>query len=112
MGKDCRHPCKSLVKKKHEFSGRAQESALFVRSGSTAAHMCLSAGGSCTSQNRTSICSLRLRRAVTEDWVGVLCQSRNNSERASGVWSPSHSRQRAGPGSLRIEWSWCLSFPV
>jgi len=30
-------------------------------------------------QNRTSICCLGLRRAVTDDWVCVLCQSRNNS---------------------------------
>jgi len=29
--------------------------------------------------------------AVAEDWVCVLCQSRNNSWWASGVWTPSHS---------------------
>jgi len=42
-------------------------------------------------QNQTSICSLELRRAVAEDWVCVLCQSRNNSWWASGEWTPSHS---------------------
>jgi len=48
------------------------------------------------SQNRTSIRRLRSRRTVTENWVSVLRQSWNNSERASGVWSPSLSRQPAG----------------
>jgi hypothetical protein len=37
------------------------------------------------SQNRTSICCLKLRRAIPEDSVCVLCQSRNNSGGASGV---------------------------
>jgi len=60
--------------------------------------------GSCYSQNHTSICCLGLRRAFAEDWVCVLCQSRNNSWWASGVWSPSHSGLLAGPGSLRTEW--------
>jgi hypothetical protein len=62
-----RHPCKSLSTEKHESSVRALESALLVRSGAVAAHVCLSAVGSCTRQNRTSICCLRLRRAVAED---------------------------------------------
>jgi hypothetical protein len=62
-----RHPCKSLSTEKHEFPVRALESALLVRSGAAAAHVCLSADGSCTLQNRTSICCLRLRRAIAED---------------------------------------------
>ncbi|HEX4310499.1 MAG TPA: hypothetical protein VHZ25_10765, partial [Acidobacteriaceae bacterium] len=45
-----RHPCKSLSTEKHESSVRAVESALLVRSGSIAAHVCLSAVGSCTLQ--------------------------------------------------------------
>jgi hypothetical protein len=36
-----------LSRKKHEVSGRALESALLVRSGTAAAHVCLSAEGSC-----------------------------------------------------------------
>ena len=31
------------------------------------AHVCLSAGGPCSPQDRTSICCLKLRRAITED---------------------------------------------
>jgi hypothetical protein len=62
-----RHPCKSLSTEKHEFPVRALESALLVRSGAAAAHVCLSADGSCTLQNRTSICCLRLQGAVAED---------------------------------------------
>jgi hypothetical protein len=58
-----RHPCKSLSTEKHELSVRALESALLIRSGAAAAHVCLSAGGSCTLQNRTSICCLRLRKS-------------------------------------------------
>jgi hypothetical protein len=57
----CRHPCKSLSREKHESSVRALESALLVRSGAAAAHVRLSAVGSCTLQNRTSICCLGLR---------------------------------------------------
>jgi len=45
----------------------------------------LSADGSCSEQNQTSMCCLGLGGAVAEDWVGVRCQSRNNSERASEV---------------------------
>jgi len=59
-------------------------------------------------QNHTSICGLELRRVVAEDWACVLCQSRNNSWWASGVWPPSPSGLLAGPGSLRTEWSWCF----
>jgi hypothetical protein len=58
-----RHPCKSLSREKHESSVRALESALLVRSGAAPAHVCLSAGGSCILQNRTSICCLRLRKS-------------------------------------------------
>jgi hypothetical protein len=65
---DCRHPCKSFVKRKREFSTRAPESAHFVESGPSAAQQRLTASGSCVAlQNRTSICSLRLRRVRTDD---------------------------------------------
>jgi len=40
---------------------------------------------SCLAQNQTSICSLGLQRALTEDWVCVRCQSRNDFEESSGV---------------------------
>jgi hypothetical protein len=43
----CRHPCKSLSSEKHEFSGRAPESARCIDRESFAAHECLSAGGPC-----------------------------------------------------------------
>jgi hypothetical protein len=46
-----RHPCKSLSTEKHELSVRALESALLIRSGAAAAHVCL------------SICCLRLRKS-------------------------------------------------
>src|ERR1700733_15673870 len=68
---------------------------------STVTQLCLSACGSCSPQNRTSICCLRLRRVRTEDRVCVLCQSRNKPMGASGVasvaqpvicgtWQPAH----------------------
>jgi hypothetical protein len=61
-------PCKSSVKRKREISRRATRARTSYRSGSSVAQQRLSAGGSCVAlQNRTSICSLRLRRVRTED---------------------------------------------
>ncbi|MCU1224853.1 MAG: hypothetical protein JWQ42_2946 [Edaphobacter sp.] len=68
---------------------------------SVVAQYCLSAYGSCSPQNQTSICCLRLRRIRTEDRVCVLCQPRNKPMGASGVasvaqpvtseaWQPAH----------------------
>ena len=98
---DNRHPCKSKSRKKHKIAGRAGESAHFDWSGDSPAHVCLTAGGPCIPQDRTSICCLELQRAVADDRVCVLCQSRNNPKGASEVafvaqpvncrtWQPAH----------------------
>ena len=76
-----RHPCKSLSIEKHEFSLRALESAPFVWSGSIAAHVSLSADGSCSQaepdihllpqapksyRRRLSLCSLPVPKQFEE----------------------------------------------
>lgn len=70
-----------LSREKHEVSGRALESALLARSGSVAAHVCLSAGGSCSlaepdihllpqagksHRRRLSLCSLPVPKQCEE----------------------------------------------
>jgi len=62
---------------KHEASGALGERAL-RGSGSFTAHECLSAGGPCVPAGPDIHLLSQARRAVTDDWVCVLCQSRNN----------------------------------
>ena len=62
-----RHPCKSKSREKREVSGRALESARLIRSGCLEAQIVPLGGWFLPLQNRTSICCLGLRRAVTED---------------------------------------------
>jgi len=84
----------SLCQGRKRFSWRAlRRSAHCWACRNPQPRMCASRRWFLPSQNRTSIHCLRSLRTITEDWVCVLCQSRNNSKRASGVWSPSLSRQ-------------------
>ena len=82
---ESRLPCKSKSRKKHEASGRAPESAHCFDQDSLTAHMCLSAGGSCSLQNRTSICCLGLEEP---------------SQMIEFVFSASPETIRRGLGSL------------
>jgi hypothetical protein len=79
---DDRHPCKSLVKgKARALRARSGESALLVQSRSAAAHVCLSADGSCipaepdihllpqaakSRRRRLSLCSLPVPKQSEE----------------------------------------------
>jgi hypothetical protein len=79
-----RHLCKSLSREKHESSVRALESALLVRSGAAAAHVRLSAVGSCTLQNRTSS---RRRSPRPRNHLHTRCRPASASTASSACWA-------------------------
>ena len=81
---------------------RSRERAL--RDGQvTSCAQCLSAGGSCSPQNRASICCLRPDRPSQkiESVFSASPETTRREPRENG--SPPLSRQPAGPGSLRID---------
>jgi len=79
-----RHPCKSLSTEKRELSVRALESALLIRSGAAAAHVCLSAVGSCTLQNRTPS---RRRSPRPRNHLHTRCRPASASTASSACWA-------------------------
>ena len=62
-----RHPCKSFVKLRHGCPGHARRACKSTVPGCFTRKSIPLGIGSCARQNQTSICCLRLRRAVTED---------------------------------------------
>ena len=56
-----------LSRKMHDIPGALRSARIRCDGVIRPAHVCLSAGGPCSLQDRTSICCLKLRRAVAED---------------------------------------------
>src|ERR1039458_6200604 len=67
------------------------------------AHACLSADGSCSSQNRTSICCLELLEPSQKIELVFSASPETIRREPREHLAPSLSRQSAGPGSLRID---------
>jgi hypothetical protein len=105
-----RLPCKSKSRRKREVSGRARESALFAESGFRIAHECLTADGPrirCRTGHPFAVSGSPEPSQMIEF---VFAASPETIRNGPPEYSPSPSRQPAGPGSLRLPVSRCFCF--